>query len=261
MIIKKYTAMKKILSLSLLLTAVIPFYGQSDAIDNHSIVISTIFNHKGHKGHKVCTKFKLKKYTAMKKILLLSLLLTAVIPFYGQSDTQGARKQQSTIVNQQSTIPNSAPPSARKQQSTIVNQQSTIPIEIEGTWVLDTAIISQTCEDGSISDTSIYLLGDTLVTAWHPQPPQRVVITSKEVIFEYSSPIACRSIIEHIRVGEYSFDGSTLRICFLFYEEYICSRYDKEHLHLHYTCFLADDVHQFIEHGVFKFKSADTIEL
>jgi hypothetical protein len=176
----------------------------------------------------------------MKKILLLFLLLTAVIPFYGQSATQNARKQQSTIPNPQSTIPTS----------------------IEGTWILDTAIISQTSEDGTISDTSIYLLGDTLVTAQHPQPPQRVVITSKEVIFEYSSPISCRSIIEYIRAGEYSFDGNTLRICFRFYEEYICSRCDKEHLHLHYTCYLTDDeMRQFVEHGVFKFKSANTLKL
>jgi hypothetical protein len=174
----------------------------------------------------------------MKKILLLFLLLTAVIPFYGQSAQQDARKQQSTIPNPQSTIPTS----------------------IEGVWILDTAIISQTSEDGTISDTSIYLLGDTLVTAQHPQPPQKVIITSKEVIFEYSSPLSVRSIIEYRRTGEYSFDGNTLRICFKFYEEYICrTDKDREHLHLHYTCYLTDDeMRQFVEHGVFKFKSANT---
>jgi hypothetical protein len=143
--------------------------------------------------------------------------------------------------------------SVRQPQSKIVNQQSKIAT-IEGSWILDSAIIETTDEDGYVI-TSIYLLGDTLMTSEHPQPPQRVVITAKEVIFEYSSPISYRTIIKHVRKGKYTFDEDRLWICFTFAEEFICHRRDDERLHLHYICYLTDGVKQFKEYGVFKLKA------
>jgi hypothetical protein len=207
----------------------------------------------------------------MKKRIFLSLAFLAASPLYGQSassetassDTLSsvvARQPQSKIVNQQSKIPLPQSKIVNQQskiplpQSKIVNQQSEIP-NIEGSWILDTAIITTTAEDGSVEE-SIYLLGDTLKTALHPQPPQRVIITPNKVVFEYSSAIVVRSKIEHLREGNYSFDGEILRICFVISDEFICRKIDEEHLHLHYTCYPVDEEQQFVEHGIFKFIKA-----
>jgi hypothetical protein len=138
--------------------------------------------------------------------------------------------------------------------SEVLTDENFAAIDIEGTWILDSAIVTLTTEDGRFAGASTYLLGDTLMTSEHPQPPQKVIITPETVSFEYSSPISYRTIIEYLRTGEYSFDGHTLKICFLFYEEYTCHRSDEGNLHLHYTCYLTDGVQRFKEHGVFKFR-------
>jgi hypothetical protein len=132
-----------------------------------------------------------------------------------------------------------------------------------GVWVLDSAIITQTGEDGAVVNTSVYLQGDTVfsfVNGYnHPQPPQKVVFTADSATFEYSSPISCRNIAEQYRTGQYALrltpEGRTLlRICFRFYEEFICVRNDDRNLQLHYLVYLSDERQQYKEIGVFKFK-------
>jgi hypothetical protein len=131
-------------------------------------------------------------------------------------------------------------------QNTYAQAEDRVTNDIEGTWILDTAIVIQTDDEGS--DTSIYLFGDTSMIFDRPQPPQKIIITPKTVTFEYSTA--------NPQIGKYSFDGRRLWICFRYLEEYICIRIDPEHLQLHYTVYLsayfAGSPKQVKEDGFFK---------
>ena len=139
----------------------------------------------------------------------------------------------------------------------------TLAIDIEGVWILDSAIIVQTSDDGAPADTCIYLLGDTVMMLdnghEHPQPPQKVIFAGGIATFEYSSPVDCRLFVEYCRTGQYGLrrtpEGYQLRICFKFSEEFICVR-DERHLKLLYTTYLSDlfGTRTYRENGVFKFK-------
>lgn len=118
--------------------------------------------------------------------------------------------------------------------------------DIEGTWILDTAVVIQAGEGET--DTSIYIFGDTSMIYDRPQPPQKIIITPKTVTFEYS--------ISNPQTGKYSFDGNRLWICFRYLEEYNCLLRDPEHLQLRYTVYMSSyssgKLKQIKEDGFFK---------
>ena len=151
--------------------------------------------------------------------------------------------------------------------ATIAESRNEPQFSIEGVWVLDSAIISHTDDDGNLLNTATYLLGDSVLSLFngyeHPQPPQKVIFSGDMATFEYSSPIACRTFIEHLRTGQYHLQhtpkGDILRICFRFAEEFVCERSETGQLNLHYVAYLSDmfdDKIRYTENGVFKFKSS-----
>ena len=161
-----------------------------------------------------------------------------------------------------------APLSQAFDSATIAESRDSLQFSIAGVWVLDSAIISQTDDDGNLLNTATYLLGDSVLSLFngyeHPQPPQKVIFEANTATFEYSSPVACRTFVEQIRTGQYHLQhtpkGDILRICFRFAEEFVCVRSETGHLNLHYVTYLYeifDNKIRYTENGVFKFKPAN----